>query len=120
VSGKFEAKAVQAFKASAEHVLDAGWIRSRCEPGATRAPGTRSFDSRRIGGSSPFWICGKAKAVHWDYYLEIDRPRKLVFMVHFPGGGTGEFVPGCPDDRASPQRMPGNHRAQHGCAGLYG
>lgn len=87
MSGKIEAKTVHDFKASAERVFDA-WL----DPVKVRSwaaqpvPGMPAFDIRRIeidacvGGKFTFSDMRKeGEAVHWGYYLEIDRPRKLVF-----------------------------------------
>lgn len=85
--GKLEANAVHEFKASAERVFDA-WL----DPIKVRSwmaqavQGMPPFDVRRIeiearvGGKFTFSDMRKeGEAVHWGYYLEIDRPRKLVF-----------------------------------------
>jgi len=87
VSGKLEAKAVHEFKASAERVFDA-WL----DPIKVRSwmaqavQGMPPFDVRRIeidarvGGKFTFSdMREEGEAVHWGYYHEIDRPRKLVF-----------------------------------------
>jgi uncharacterized protein YndB with AHSA1/START domain len=82
-----EAKAVHEFKASAERVFDA-WL----DPVKVRSwaaqpiPGKPAFDVRRIeidarvGGKFTFSDMREdGEAVHWGYYLAIDRPRQLVF-----------------------------------------
>lgn len=82
-----EAKTVHLFKASPERVFDA-WL----DPVKVRAwamqpvEGIASFDLRRIeidprvGGKFTFSdMRPDGEAIHWGYYLEIDRPRKLVF-----------------------------------------
>jgi len=87
VSGNVEAKTVHEFKASAERVFDA-WL----DPvkvrswGAQPIPGMPYIDVRRVeidarvGGKFTFSdMREEGEAVHWGYYLEIDRPRKLVF-----------------------------------------
>jgi uncharacterized protein YndB with AHSA1/START domain len=87
LSGNVEAKTVHEFKASAERVFDA-WL----DPIKVRSwaaqpvPGMPSFDIRRVeidarvGGKFTFSdMREEGEAVHWGYYLEIDRPRKLVF-----------------------------------------
>lgn len=87
MSKTVEAKSVHEFKASAERVFDA-WL----DPGKVRSwssqpvPGLPSFDVRRVeidprvGGKFTFSDMRKdGEAVHWGYYIEIDRPRKLVF-----------------------------------------
>lgn len=87
MSGKLEAKAVREFKSSAERVFDA-WldpikVRSWMAQAVQDMP---PFDVRRIeidarvGGKFTFSDMREAgEAVHWGYYLEFDRPRKLVF-----------------------------------------
>ncbi len=85
--GTIEAKTVHEFKASAERVFDA-WL----DPIKVRSwmaqavKDTPPFDVRRIeidarvGGKFTFSdMRDDGEAVHWGYYLEIDRPRKLVF-----------------------------------------
>lgn len=75
------------FKASPERVFDA-WL----DPVRVRAwsarpvSGQAAFDVRRVeidarvGGKFTFSdMRDGVEAVHWGYYLEIDRPRKLVF-----------------------------------------
>jgi uncharacterized protein YndB with AHSA1/START domain len=87
VSGKIEAKTVHEFKASAERVFDAWLDPIKVRSWAAQAvPGMPSFDIRRIeidariGGKFTFSdMREEGEAVHWGYYLEIDRPRKLVF-----------------------------------------
>lgn len=87
MSRNVEAKAVHEFKASAERVFDA-WL----DPVKVRSwsaqpvPGMPAFDIRRVeidarvGGKFTFSdMREEGEAVHWGYYLEIDRPRKLVF-----------------------------------------
>lgn len=85
--GTVEAKAVHVFKASAERVFDA-WL----DPEKVRSwsaqpvPGMPGFDVRtveidpRVGGKFTFSDMREdGEAIHWGYYVEIDRPRKLVF-----------------------------------------
>lgn len=85
--GNVEAKTVHEFKASAERVFDA-WL----DPIKVRSwaaqpvPGMPAFDIRRVeidarvGGKFTFSdMRAEGEARHWGYYLEIDRPRKLVF-----------------------------------------
>ncbi|AMS42498.1 SRPBCC family protein [Aminobacter aminovorans] len=87
MSRTIEAKTRHEFKASAERVFDA-WL----DPVKMRSwaaqpvPGMPSFDIRRVeidarvGGKFTFSDMREdGEAVHWGYYLEIDRPRKLVF-----------------------------------------
>lgn len=82
-----EARVTHRFRASAERVFDA-WL----DPTLARAwmeraaPGMPAFDVRRVeidprvGGRFTFSdMRAEGEAVHWGYYLEIDRPRKLVF-----------------------------------------
>lgn len=82
-----EAKVVHEFRASAERVFDA-WL----DPAKVRAwssqpiPGWPVADVRRIeidprvGGRFTFSDMREdGEAVHWGTYLEIDRPRRLVF-----------------------------------------
>lgn len=82
-----EARVTHRFNASAERVFDA-WLR----PETVRAwmkqpfPGLGAMDVRRVeidarvGGRFTFSDMRKeGEAVHWGYYIEIDRPRKLVF-----------------------------------------
>lgn len=82
-----EARTVHVFKASAERVFDA-WL----DPAKVRlwssqpVPGRLPADIRRIeidprvGGGFTFSDMREdGEAVHWGTYLEIDRPRKLVF-----------------------------------------
>jgi uncharacterized protein YndB with AHSA1/START domain len=82
-----EATVTHVFKASAERVFDA-WldpIKVRSWSGQS-IPGMPGFDVRRVdidprvGGRFTFSdMRQEGEAVHWGYYLEIDRPRKLVF-----------------------------------------
>lgn len=87
MSGKVEAKTTRLFKASAEGVFDA-WL----DPVKARSwmerpvPGMRAFDVRRVeidarvGGKFTFSDMREGgEALHWGYYLEIERPRRLVF-----------------------------------------
>ena len=82
-----EAKVTHRFKASAERVFDA-WLK----PEMVRAwmqlpsPVMGPMDVRRVevdpqvGGKFTFSdMRPEGEAVHWGYYIEIDRPRKLVF-----------------------------------------
>lgn len=82
-----EARTQHVFQASAERVFDA-WL----DPAKVRAwmqraaPGMRGFDVRRVeidarvGGRFTFSdMREQGEAVHWGYYREIERPRKLVF-----------------------------------------
>ncbi len=82
-----EARVTHRFRASAERVFDA-WLR----PDMVRAwgqrplPGMGPMDVRRVeidprvGGKFTFSdMRPDGEAVHWGYYLDIDRPRKLVF-----------------------------------------
>lgn len=82
-----EAKVTHRFEASAERVFDA-WLK----PEIVRAwmqlpsPVMGPMDMRRVeidpqvGGKFTFSdMRPQGEAVHWGYYLEIDRPRKLVF-----------------------------------------
>ena len=87
MSRTVEAKTVHDFKASAERVFDA-WL----DPDKVRAwgaqpiPGRPPIDIRRVeidarvGGRFTFSDMREdGEAVHWGTYLQIDRPRKLVF-----------------------------------------
>lgn len=87
MSRRVEAKTIHEFKASAERVFDA-WldpakVRSwSSQPVAGRAPSDirRVEIDPRVGGKFTFSDMREdGEAVHWGYYLEIDRPRKLVF-----------------------------------------
>jgi uncharacterized protein YndB with AHSA1/START domain len=82
-----EAKATHRFRASAERVFDA-WL----DPKAVRLwmalpyGDFGNFDVRRVeidpkvGGKFTFSDARKeGEAVHWGTYVEIDRPRRLVF-----------------------------------------
>jgi uncharacterized protein YndB with AHSA1/START domain len=87
VAGNVEARTVHEFKASAERVFDAWLDPIKVRSWAAQAvPGMPSFDIRRVeidarvGGKFTFSDMREdGEAVHWGYYLEIDRPRKLVF-----------------------------------------
>jgi uncharacterized protein YndB with AHSA1/START domain len=88
MSKTVEAKVRHRFKASAERVFDA-WL----DPRTARAWMQQPFpllghpmDVRRVeidarvGGRFTFSdMRAEGEAVHWGTYLEIDRPRKLVF-----------------------------------------
>lgn len=88
MSGKVEAHASHRFRATAEQVYDA-WL----DPVMVRvwmAAALRSFglpaDIRRIeidarvGGKFHFSdMRGDTEARHWGTYLELDRPRRIVF-----------------------------------------
>jgi uncharacterized protein YndB with AHSA1/START domain len=87
VSGKIEAKTVLQLEASSERVFDA-WL----DPVEVRSwaaqpvPGKPPVDVRRVeidarvGGKFTFSdMREEGEAVHWGSYLEIDRPRRLVF-----------------------------------------
>jgi uncharacterized protein YndB with AHSA1/START domain len=87
MASNVEARTTHEFKASAERVFDA-WL----DPAKVRSwsarpvDGIASADVRRIeidprvGGKFTFSDMREdGEAVHWGYYLEIDRPRKLVF-----------------------------------------
>lgn len=87
MSGNIEVTTVHEFRASAERVFDA-WL----DPVKVRSwaaqpvPGMPPFDMRRVeidarvGGKFTFSdMREEGEAVHWGYYLEIDRPRRLVF-----------------------------------------
>src|SRR5258705_13844192 len=82
-----EAKVTYHFKASPERVFDA-WV----DPSIVRkwmslpSPLLGTMDVRRveidarIGGCYTFSDMRKeGEAVHWGFYREIDRPRRLVF-----------------------------------------
>jgi uncharacterized protein YndB with AHSA1/START domain len=87
VSGNVEATVVHEFKAPAERVFDAWLDPVRVRSWAAQpVPGRPSVDIRRIeidarvGGKFTWSDMRKeGEAIHWGYYLEIDRPRKLVF-----------------------------------------
>lgn len=87
MTGTVEATTVHVFRASAERVFDA-WL----DPDKVRVwsaqpiPGRPPIDIRRVeidarvGGKFTFSDMREdGEAVHWGTYLEIDRPRKLVF-----------------------------------------
>jgi uncharacterized protein YndB with AHSA1/START domain len=87
VSAKVEARTTHLFKASAERVFDA-WL----DPAKVRSwmarpvSGMRAFDVRRVeidarvGGRFTFSDMREhGETLHWGTYLEIDRPRRLVF-----------------------------------------
>lgn len=87
MSGNVEAKAVHEFRASAERVFDA-WLdpvkarswAAQPVPGRPRIDVRRIEIDARVGGKFTFSDMREdGEAVHWGYYLEIDRPRKLVF-----------------------------------------
>lgn len=87
MSGIVEARTVYEFKASAERVFDAWLDPATVRSWAARSvPGKAHVDVRRveidatIGGKFTFSDMREdGEAVHWGYYREIDRPRKLVF-----------------------------------------
>lgn len=87
MSGNVEAKVTHDFKASAERVFDAWLDPAKVRSwGAQTVPGMPAFDIRRVeidarvGGSFTFSDMREdGEALHWGTYLEIDRPRKLVF-----------------------------------------
>jgi uncharacterized protein YndB with AHSA1/START domain len=85
--GLVEATVSHRFTASAERVFDA-WL----DPAMARVwmqqpfPGLGRLDVRRVeidarvGGKFTFSdMRAEGEAVHWGYYREIDRPRRLVF-----------------------------------------
>lgn len=82
-----QARATRRFRASAEEVFDA-WL----DPALVRewfGPGlgemTRVDLDARVGGT--FWLVQRraaGDAVHTGEYLEIDRPRRLVFTWRTP------------------------------------
>jgi uncharacterized protein YndB with AHSA1/START domain len=83
----FEAKATHRFRASAERVFDA-WLDERTvrQWMAIAVGEMGAFDVRRVeieprvGGRFTFSDMRKdGEAIHWGTYLEIDRPRRLVF-----------------------------------------
>jgi uncharacterized protein YndB with AHSA1/START domain len=82
-----EARVTHRFRASAERVFDA-WLDPEMARGwmSLPFPGLGPMDVRRVeidarvGGRFTFSDMRKqGEAVHWGYYREIDRPRKLVF-----------------------------------------
>jgi uncharacterized protein YndB with AHSA1/START domain len=86
-TGLVEASVSHRFTASAERVFDA-WL----DPAMVRIwsqqpfPGLGHMDVRRVeidprvGGRFTFSdMRAEGEAVHWGYYQEIDRPRRLVF-----------------------------------------
>lgn len=86
-AGIVEATVSHRFTASAERVFDA-WL----DPAMARVwmqqpfPGLGRLDVRRVeidarvGGRFTFSdMRAEGEAVHWGYYREIDRPRRLVF-----------------------------------------
>jgi uncharacterized protein YndB with AHSA1/START domain len=82
-----EARATHRFRASAERVFDA-WLdeKSVRQWMAIAVGAMGAFDVKRveieprIGGKFTFSDMRKdGEAVHWGTYLEIDRPRRLVF-----------------------------------------
>jgi uncharacterized protein YndB with AHSA1/START domain len=82
-----EAKATHRFRASAERVFDAWLDEKSVRHWMALAVGEMGpFDMRRVeieprvGGKFTFSDMRKdGEAVHWGTYLEIDRPRRLVF-----------------------------------------
>ncbi len=87
MSKTVEATVTHRFKASAERVFDA-WLREDMarEWMKLPVPGFGPMDVRRVeidarvGGRFTFSdMRAEGEAVHWGYYLEIDRPRTLVF-----------------------------------------
>lgn len=87
MSGKVEAKTVYEFATSAERVFDA-WLdpvtvrswSARPVPGLPSADVRRVEIDARVGGKFTFSDMREdGEAMHWGYYREIDRPRKLVF-----------------------------------------
>jgi uncharacterized protein YndB with AHSA1/START domain len=87
VSKNVKATAVHEFKVPAERVFDAWLDPAKVRSWAARpVAGMRFIDVRRIeidprvGGKFTFSdMREEGEAVHWGHYLEIDRPRKLVF-----------------------------------------
>jgi uncharacterized protein YndB with AHSA1/START domain len=87
VSGRVEAKTVHEIEAPAERVFDA-WLdplelrswAAQPVPGLPPADVRRVEVDARVGGKFTFSdMREEGEAVHWGYYLEIDRPRRLVF-----------------------------------------
>jgi len=87
VAETVEATTVQELRASAERVFDA-WLdpakvrswSARPRPGAPKPDVRRVEIDPRVGGKFAFSDMREdGEAVHWGYYLEIDRPRRLVF-----------------------------------------
>lgn len=87
MSRNVDAKTVHEFKASAERVFDAWLDPAKVRSwGAQPLPGMPHIDVRRVeidarvGGRFTFSdMREEGEAVHWGTYLEIDRPRRLVF-----------------------------------------
>jgi uncharacterized protein YndB with AHSA1/START domain len=82
-----EAKVTHRFRASAERVFDAWldpdlvrvWMQEPF-PGLGRLNVRRVEIDARVGGTFTFSdMRTEGEAVHWGYYREIDRPRRLVF-----------------------------------------
>lgn len=87
MSETVEATVKHRFKASAERVFDA-WLREDMAREWMKRPfpGLGPMDIRRVeidarvGGRFTFSdMRPEGEAVHWGYYLQIDRPRTLVF-----------------------------------------
>ena len=87
MAGKVEAKTVYELAAPAERVFDAWLDPVQVRSWAARSvAGKRYTDVRRVeidarvGGKFTFSdMREREEVVHWGYYREIDRPRKLVF-----------------------------------------
>jgi uncharacterized protein YndB with AHSA1/START domain len=82
-----EATVTHRFTASAERVFDA-WLdpamvriwAAQPSPGRDRIDVRRVEIDARVGGRFTFSdMRAEGEAVHWGYYQEIDRPRRLVF-----------------------------------------
>jgi uncharacterized protein YndB with AHSA1/START domain len=112
------------FKASAERVFDA-WL----DPSMVRnwmslpSPLLGAMDVRRIeidarvGGRFTFSdMREEGEAIHWGFYREIDRPRRLVFTWFTSKEDEDEDSSVVTlTDRAYRRRLRSNHRSQHGC-----
>ncbi|MBL0939498.1 MAG: SRPBCC domain-containing protein [Gemmatimonadaceae bacterium] len=86
MANRIEARTVHEFRASAERVFDAWLDPAKVRSWVAQPVGGPVTDVRRIeidarvGGKFTFSdMRADGEAVHWGYYREIDRPRKLVF-----------------------------------------
>lgn len=88
MTDKIEARASHRFQASAERVYDAWltpekvrvWMAAALQQFGLAGDIRRVEIDARVGGRFFFSdLRGEVEACHWGTYLELDRPRKIVF-----------------------------------------